>query len=143
MRLRQYSLPLLCLLLTGCTAASGRKEKECLPPATAHVHTLPHDASYAVKKLHPNSHLYTSETPVADFPGRKFRIVGQCSFNKKEIKKNLSGLKKANITVRNFPSTVAELRKRINLAEGGDTYLFATTLSDGQEALIRCKKATL
>ena len=60
--------------------------------------------------------------------------------NKKEIKENLSDLKKANITVRNFPATVAELRKRIKLAEGGDTYLFASTLNDGQKILIRCGK---
>lgn len=96
--------------------------------------------AYPVKKLHPNSHLYTSETLITGFPGRIFRIVDQCSFNKKEIKENLADLKKANLTVRNFPATVAELRKRINLAEGGDTYLFASTLNNGQKILIRCEK---
>lgn len=96
--------------------------------------------AYPVKKLHPNSHLYTSDTLITDFPGRIFRIVSQCSFNKKEIKENLADLKKANLTVRNFPATVAELRKRINLAEGGDTYLFASTLNNGQKILIRCEK---
>lgn len=50
-------------------------------------------------------------------------------------------MKKANITVRNFPATVAELRKRIKLSEGGDTYLFASTLNNGQKVLIRCEKA--
>ncbi len=98
-------------------------------------------ATFPVKKLHPNSHLYTSDTLIAGFPGRVFRIVSRCSFNKKEIKESLAGLKKANITVRNFPSTVAELRKRVNLTEGGDTYLFASTLNDGQKVLIRCEKA--
>ena len=97
-------------------------------------------AAYSVKKLHPNSHLYTSETQIEGFPGRTFRIINRCSLNKKEIKENLSDLKKANITVRNFPATVAELRKRIKLAEGGDTYLFASTLNDGQKILIRCGK---
>ena len=53
---------------------------------------------------------------------------------------NLADLKKANVTVRNFPATVAELRKRIHLAEGGDTYLFASTLNNGQKVLIRCEK---
>lgn len=96
--------------------------------------------AYPVKKLHPNSHLYTSSTLITGFPGRIFRIVGQCSFNKKEIKESLADLKKANLTVRNFPATVAELRKRINLAEGGDTYLFASTLNNGQKILIRCEK---
>lgn len=95
---------------------------------------------YPVKKLHPNSHLYTSSTLITGFPGRIFRIVGQCSFNKKEIKESLADLKKANLTVRNFPATVTELRKRINLAEGGDTYLFASTLNNGQKILIRCEK---
>ena len=94
-----------------------------------------------VEKLHPNSHLYTSDILIADFPGRVFRIISQCSFNKKEIKTCLSDLKKANLTVRNFPATVAELRKRINLPEGGDTYLFASTLNNGQKILIRCEKA--
>lgn len=98
-------------------------------------------AAYPIKKLHPNSHLYTSDVLITDFPGRAFRIINQCSFNKKEIKESLSDLKKANITVRNFPATVAELRKRINLAEGGDTYLFASTLNNGQKILLRCEKA--
>lgn len=98
-------------------------------------------AAYPIKKLHPNSHLYTSDVLITDFPGRAFRIINQCSFNKKEIKESLSDLKKANITVRNFPATVAELRKRINLAEGGDTYLFASTLNNRQKILLRCEKA--
>lgn len=97
-------------------------------------------AAYPVMKLHPNSHLYTSNVLITDFPGRVFRIVNQCSFNKKEIKESLADLKKANITIRNFPATVAELRKRINLTEGGDTYLFASTLNNGQKVLIRCEK---
>lgn len=95
---------------------------------------------YPVRKLHPNSHLYTSATLIENFPGRIFRIINQCSFNKKEIKENLADLKKANITVRNFPATVAELRKRIKLSEGGDAYLFASTLNDGQKVLIRCER---
>lgn len=97
-------------------------------------------AAYSLKKLHQNSHLYTSETLIENFPGRTFRITNQYSFNKKEIKEGLSDLKKANITVRNFPATVAELRKRTKLTEGGDTYLFASTLNDGQKVLIRCEK---
>lgn len=97
-------------------------------------------SAFSVKKLHPNSHLYTSDALIKNFPGRAFRIVSQCSFNKKEIKEGLADLKKANITIRNFPATVAELRKRIKLTEGGDTYLFASTLNDGQKILIRCEK---
>ena len=97
-------------------------------------------AAYPVRKLHPNSHLYTSDTFIENFPGRIFRIVNQCSFNKKEVKENLADLKKANVTVRNFPATVAELRKRLHLTEGGDTYLFASTLNNGQKVIIRCEK---
>lgn len=95
---------------------------------------------YKVKKLHPNSHLYTSDTPVEHFPGRTFRITGQCTFNKKELKETLGDLQKANITVRNFPASVAELRKRVKLSDGGDIYLFATTLNDHTKVLIRCEK---
>ena len=47
--------------------------------------------------------------------------------------------KKANLTVRNFPASVAELRKRLKLAEGGETYLFATTLADEKKVLIGCR----
>ena len=52
----------------------------------------------------------------------------------------LDGLKSANITVRNFPDTVQQLRKRLKLSEGGDAYLFATTLADGRKVLVRCEK---
>lgn len=95
---------------------------------------------YKVEKLHPNSHLYTSDTPVEGFPGRTFRIDGWGGFGKREIKELLKGEKKANLTVRNFPTSVAELRKRLKLSEGGNIYLFATTLADGQKVLIRCSK---
>ena len=90
-------------------------------------------------KLHPNSHLYTSDTWIADFPGRAFRIEGWCGFGKKEVKDLLGGVKQANLTLRNFPSSVSELRKRLKLAEGGDTYLFATTIGE-RRILIRCRK---
>lgn len=94
---------------------------------------------YKVEKLHPNSHLYTSDRYIADFPGRKFRITGSCSLNKKEVKALLGTEQKANLTVRNFPASVAELRKRLKLAEGGDIYLFATTLADERKLLVRCQ----
>lgn len=95
---------------------------------------------YKLNKLHPNSHLYTSDELIEGFPGRSFRITGICSLNKKEIKATLGDIRKANLTVRNFPASVAELRKRIKLAEGGDVYLFATTLANEQKVLIRCEK---
>ncbi|WP_291528002.1 THUMP-like domain-containing protein [Bacteroides sp. UBA939] len=95
---------------------------------------------YGVKKLHPNSHLYTSGELTANFPGRSFRITGLCTLNKKDIKAVLGDTRKANITVRNFPLSVAELRKRIKLSEGGEVYVFATTLNNEQKVLIRCEK---
>ena len=96
--------------------------------------------AYKAEKLHRNSHLYTSDMPLPDFPGRMFRIDGWCGFGKKEVKSLLGENRKANITVRNFPATVAELRKRLKLAEGGNIYLFATTLAEGQKVLVRCSK---
>ena len=90
-------------------------------------------------ELHPNSHLYTSEEKV-DFPGRRFRVDAVSGFGKKESKTFLSAVEKANLTVRNFPSSVVELRKKLKLKEGGDVYLFATTLCDGRRVLIKCTK---
>lgn len=96
---------------------------------------------YGLRKLHPNSHLYTSDHSCRDFPGRTFAIEDSCGFGKKELKGLLNGLRQANLTVRNFPDTVAGLRKRLKLREGGNAYLFATTLADGRHVLLRCRKA--
>ena len=94
---------------------------------------------YGVQKLHLNSHLYTSEKLV-DFPGRCFQVIGFTGFGKKELKAFLKDINKANLTVRNFPTTVADLRKKLKLKEGGDIYLFATTLANGEKVLIKCIK---
>ena len=96
--------------------------------------------AYPVKKLHPSSHLYVSPHFIEDFPGRKFQVEAVSGFGKKELKTFLQGLEKANLTIRNFPSSVAELRKRLKLKEGGDDYLFATTLADESKVIIKCKK---
>ena len=96
--------------------------------------------AYPVQKLHVSSHLYTSEHFIEDFPGRRFRVEGVSGFGKKELKTFLQGMEKANLTIRNFPSSVAELRKRLKLKEGGDDYLFATTLADESKVIIKCKK---
>ena len=97
--------------------------------------------AYPVKKLHTSSHLYVSPHFIADFPGRKFQIEAVSGFGKKELKALLQGVEKANLTIRNFPSSVAELRKRLKLKEGGEVYLFATTLSDESKVLVKCRKA--
>jgi hypothetical protein len=96
---------------------------------------------YGVKKLAPNSHLYTSETLCPDFPGRTFRITGVAKPDIKEITK-LIKTDKANLTLRNFPSKIQDLRKKWRLKEGGDFYLFATTLSDGSHVVIVTDKNT-
>ena len=96
-------------------------------------------SAYGVKKLHSNSHLYTSSQLVG-FPGRCFKVVGISGFGKKELKTFLEGVEKANLTVRNFPSSVADLRKKLKIKEGGEIYLFATTLGDGRKVLVKCRK---
>ena len=94
---------------------------------------------FGVSKLHPNSQLYTADVAVPDFPGRVFKVVEVVGFSKAEIKR-VQALQKANITVRNFPESVQQLRKRLKLADGGDNYIFATTLADGNKVLAICKK---
>ena len=70
-------------------------------------------------------------------------MTGISGFGKKEVKELLGGLEKANLTVRNFPASVADLRKKLKLKEGGDVYLFATTLQNGEKVLIKCLKPAL
>lgn len=96
---------------------------------------------YGARMLSKNSHLFVSMEPIEDFPGRSFRIIAISSFNKKELKRHLSGITKANIATRNFPLSVAELRKRLKLKDGGETYIFATTLSDESHVLVITEKA--
>ncbi len=96
---------------------------------------------YDARMLSKNSHLFVSMAPIEAFPGRSFRIIAISSFNKKELKRHLSGITKANIATRNFPLSVAELRKRLKLKDGGETYIFATTLSDESHVLMITEKA--
>ena len=96
---------------------------------------------YDASMLSKNSHLFVSQAPIEAFPGRSFRIIAVSSFNKKELKRHLSGITKANIATRNFPLSVAELRKRLKLKDGGETYIFATTLSDESHVLVITEKA--
>lgn len=96
---------------------------------------------YDARMLSKNSHLFVSQAPIEAFPGRSFRIIAVSSFNKKELKRYLSGITKANIATRNFPLSVAELRKRLKLKDGGETYIFATTLSNESHVLVITEKA--
>jgi len=77
-------------------------------------------------KLHPNTHLYTSDALNMDFPGRIFKNLESISLSKKTLKKKLKTLQ-ANITVRNYPLTVEQIRKKSGLKEGGENFIFGFT----------------
>ncbi|MDR1756132.1 MAG: class I SAM-dependent methyltransferase [Culturomica sp.] len=96
---------------------------------------------FKVYKLHKNSHLYTSGQWLPAFPGRQFRVEKIITFSGKNWKELKKEIPKANITVRNFPLTVAELRQRSGIAEGGDLYLFATTANPAQRIIIIARKS--
>ncbi|MCP4520537.1 MAG: class I SAM-dependent methyltransferase [Cytophagales bacterium] len=91
-----------------------------------------------ITKLGINSHLYTSENLVEDFMGRSFEIQEVCAFSKKEFAKKVG--KKANITVRNFPYSVQEIRKKTKVKDGGDLYVFCTTNYEEKPIVIICQK---
>lgn len=95
---------------------------------------------FDVQKLHVSSHLYTSDRLVSNFPGRTFVVEEVYPFSGKLCKTLSKIIPQANITVRNFPLSVEELRKRTKITDGGSVYLFATTLSDGEKVLIKCTK---
>ena len=95
-----------------------------------------------VSKLHISSHLYTSGHLVSDFPGRIFQVREVLPFNSRLCKTLHISVPQANITVRNFPLSVNDIRKRTKIAEGGDIYLFATTLSHDEKVIIACRKVS-
>jgi hypothetical protein len=91
-----------------------------------------------IDKLHKHSHLYTSNK-IIDFPGRRFEIVKTIPFNIKNLVKQIPN-KKANITTRNFPISVSELRKKTKIKDGGDLYLFFTTNYNDKLIVVICSK---
>ncbi len=93
-----------------------------------------------IEKISKNSNLYISSDETEDFHGRRFLIEAVSSMNKRELRNSFQGIKKANIAVRNFPLTAQELRKRLKLADGGDTYIFGTTDSQERHVLLICRK---
>lgn len=97
-------------------------------------------AAYGVSPVSRNSHLFLSDEPVEGFPGRSFVVERVTTMNKGELRKALVGIEKANIATRNFPLTVAELRKRLKLKDGGDVYIFATTTAEGEHLLLISRK---
>ena len=97
-------------------------------------------AHYGVRKLQINSHLYTSNELISNFQGRIFQVEDFAPFDKKIGTTLLANVTNANLSVRNFPLSVAELRKKLHLADGGDIYLFATTMANGGKVVVKCKK---
>ena len=91
---------------------------------------------YNVQKLHPNTHLYTSDEYIENFPGRSFQINRVTKVQRKEIQ----DIDKANLSIRNFPGNVADLKKKLKLKDGGNIYIFACTLNDNSKVLIICEK---
>lgn len=112
-------------------------------PYTAHLKSGLYKTiaeAYEVEKLHQHSHLYTSMELNSEFPGRRFEVEQVIPFDKKSAKSLFKSLKQANLTTRNFPLAVSELRTQYKIKEGGATYIFATTLHDDSKVLIVCKK---
>jgi 16S rRNA G966 N2-methylase RsmD len=95
---------------------------------------------FGIDKLHINSHLYTSDTLIPDFPGRIFEVVGSASFSKKIKKELLKDVTEASVAVRNFPLSANELRKSLNLKESDGNFVFGTTMMGEKKVVIYCKK---
>lgn len=147
-----------CINLT----ADGREQTLCFTPdeeRTAPLRLAPSVAQYlyepnaailkagafrltaarmGVDKLHVDSHLYTSAAEVVDFPGRCFRVEEVMPFGRALCRTIARTVPRANLAVRGFPLSADALRRRLKVADGGDVYLFATTLSDGQRVVVRC-----
>ena len=98
-------------------------------------------ACFDVYKLHRNSNLYTSDRLILDFPGRVFEVQDWAPYNKKVKSTLLADVEKASVAVRNFPLSVAELRKNLKIADGDENYVFATTLKGEEKIIILTKKA--
>lgn len=95
---------------------------------------------WGVNPIQQNSHLYTSLELRTEFQGRIFEIVGTCKLNKEDFNRTFPNTKQANLTIRNCPIKQDDLRKKLKIKEGGDLYLFATTLINNELILIGCKK---
>lgn len=98
------------------------------------------EEAFDVSQLSNNSHLFVSDKEIKKFPGRQFHIETVTSMNKQELKAALQGIDRANIAVRNFPMSVEALRKKLKLKDGGDVFIFGTTLSDDSHQLFICRK---
>ncbi len=96
---------------------------------------------FPVRKLSVDTHLYTSDSLISDFPGRTWRVLGHSSFSKRDLRTFLGDTRAAELSVRGFPLSVTALRKQLRLSEGGQTHFIATTLADGQRRLLRVERS--
>lgn len=96
--------------------------------------------SFNIDKLHVNSHLYTSDNLIQDFPGRVFEVVAFSNFDKKVKKELLKDIMIASVVTRNFPLSANDLRKNLGLQESDDTFVFGTTMRGDKKVIILCKK---
>lgn len=96
--------------------------------------------NYSLYKLHTSTHLYTSNELILQFPGRTFEVLKWWGNSKQDLRDLTTSHPKANITVRNYPLSVEELRKKLKIKDGGDVYLFATTLANNSKVIIECTK---
>lgn len=95
---------------------------------------------FDINKLHKNSHLYTSDELI-DFPGRRFEVEKVIGYSKNEMKSELAN-QQANITTRNFPDTVENIRKKWKIKNGGNLYCFFTTDKNDNKIVLICRKIT-
>lgn len=94
---------------------------------------------FVLKKIHPNTHLFTSEFPVPNFPGRCFELIQIIKPQPKYLKSILPEMK-ANLILRNFPGSAVDLKKKLGIKDGGDSYLLACTNSDNSKILLHCNR---
>jgi len=93
---------------------------------------------FKLNKIGSNSHLYTSNELVKDFPGRSFKIKNVVNYQAKEFYK--LGISKANVSCRNFKDSVEQVTKKLKIEDGGETYLFATTAMNNKSIVIVTNK---
>ena len=98
------------------------------------------ESRFGIKQIASNSHLFVGGEDVEGFPGRVFNVLCITTMNKKELKKALDGIDRANISTRNFPLSPEQLRKRLKIKDGGDVYLFATTTDDEEHVIYITRK---
>ena len=94
---------------------------------------------YDLRMLHANSHLYTADELISDFPGRVMRVRRCVGMGKRE-QRDLSSLGRANVCTRNFPMSSDALRRRLRLLDGGDVFVYGTTLHDGRHVVLVCDR---